>query len=186
MVNSLTLYVEGCDDKVFVCALIKHLGISGVKIRRIGGGVSKLAKVKQQILRSHDEGCRIAIVVDADSDFNARQTELLEEMERLELPVFDFFLIPNHRDNGSLETLLIEIAATEHRKLHDCFTQYEECLRQCRSAYALPALKGKVYAYSEALGILQEEDRGYSDSRYWNLDASILDQLKDFLRRNAE
>ena len=183
------VFVEGPSDKVFLQCLLKNMEISRVHTSVIGGGVSHLHKVKNEIQRSHDNGKWIAIVLDADCHPQSRRIEFLNERDKLNLTITDnhCFLLPNNHDQGDLETLLEQISVREHRTLHDCFEEYERCMqtRNELRSYHIPnnkVRKAKIYAYGDALGIeTNENKRDYCDSRYWDLNASAVEPLKQFL-----
>ena len=77
MVADWVVFVEGSDDEHFIRCLLKHISVADVDADRIGGGVSKLPSVAPQIQRRRDAGARIAIVLDANSDFEKRRAEFL-------------------------------------------------------------------------------------------------------------
>ena len=175
------IFLEGDGDDRLIRCLLRHLDVANTDTAVIGGGVSKLSKVAPQIHRSHDEGCRVAVLLDANCDFGNRREEYLTKVDELELPVERFFLLPNHRDPGSLEILLEEMAVPEHRLVYECFDEYEACLQK-HDTYERPDPKGRIYAYCEALGIeTHAAKRDYSDSSFWDLDTPALEPLKQFL-----
>ena len=175
------IFVEGKDDQRFLECLLQHMGLSEVSTDTIGGGVGHLHKVKNQIVRSRDEGNRIAVMLDANCDFTSRSEKFLATKDKLQLPVECFFLLPNQADPGSLEILLEEMAVPKHRVLYECFDEYEAC-RQEYGIYHQPERKGRIYAYCEALGIeTTASGRNYSDSCFWDLNAAALEPLKRFL-----
>lgn len=178
------VFVEGSSDKVFLQCLLKHLGISHVHTSVIRGEVSYLHKVRNEILRSNDSGNRIAIVLDADSNPQSKRIEFQKTRDKLKLPIMDnhCFLVPNDQDSGDLETLLEQIPVAEHRMVYDCFEQYESCLRNTSKSYRVPNRKMKIKAYCGVFGIATGPgERNYNDSRYWDLNASAIEPLKQFL-----
>lgn len=176
------IFVEGSEDEHFFNYLLQDMEIEGIETQIIGGNASKLQNIQPRILQKSAEGKRIAVIVDADTDAAERQSELRVKIADLELPIENFFVIPNDFDAGSLETLLEAMATEPHRVVHDCFERYQDCLRDQGDIYHTPNLKAKAYAYCEALGISPKpEERNYSDRRYWNMDAPILAKLKEFL-----
>ena len=106
---SWALFVEGRWDRVFIRWLLSHLGVENVEVAIVGGGVSSLHQVENQIVRSHDKGQRVALLLDADTDVNARRDELQEEIRRLGLPVARSFLLPDNVGEGELETTRFRI-----------------------------------------------------------------------------
>ena len=110
-----TMFVEGSSDEAFLSGVLSHLDISNVETERINGGVGKLGSVARQMQRRSLRGNRISVILDADADFEKRRGEYETERVRHELPIDRFFLLPNHRDTGCLETLLERIAVSGHR-----------------------------------------------------------------------
>lgn len=66
-------------------------------------------------------------------------------------------------------------------RIFECFEGYKQCVSECMSEYKLPDMKAKIYAYKEALGIIQENT---FDLRYWDFENSALEPLKNFLTQN--
>lgn len=183
MPTDCVVFVEGSGEKFFLDAFLKHVCLSNIETEIIGGGVSKLHKAQPTILRRHDEGKRVAIILDADADAGGKRVKFEEEKERLGLPVNRVFLIPDDERPGCLETILEEITATQHRDFYECFSRYEECVRNLSESYRLPGHKARIYAFCEAVeNGPQERKRDYGNANHWNLDAPVLDPLKDFLR----
>ena len=63
---SWALFVEGDSDEAFVRWLLRRVGVDDVEVLAIGGGVSYLRHVVNQIHRSRDEGRRVALILDAE------------------------------------------------------------------------------------------------------------------------
>lgn len=177
------LWVEGPSDKALVQSLVRRWSMRNVELDVICGGVDHLAKVKTQIVRSSDAGSRVALILDADSDYKQRYADVTKEIDRLELPIERYFLFPDNQHSGSLETLLERMAAGAHRVVYGCLDEFEECLRNHDQAYRSPEPKGRIYAYCEALGIETNASRRcYDDSSHWDLDAPVLEPLRRFLQ----
>ena len=182
MSSQWQIFVEGLDDQAFLKGLLHHLNISNAHTSIIGGGAAKLPHVANDIQRAYDEGKLIAIVLDANSNFAGRCAEVEKHKKGLQLPINRFFLLPNNKDPGCLETLLETMAVSTHRVVFNCFDQYETCLQSHKTPYKLPNHKARIYAYCEALGIeLRASKREYVNSPYWNLNAPALEPLKQFL-----
>ena len=119
----------------------------------------------------------ILILRDAGVNFKDREMNL-----GFPLRTTIVFLLPNDCDPGCLETLLEWIAVPDHRVVYECFREYETCLHSYSKSYRLPNLKARIYAYCEALSIESyHSKRDYSDPLYWDLNASALEPLKQFL-----
>ena len=180
------VFVEGDSDRRFVDCLLSHLGIVDVETDVIGGGASHLPMVQPQILRRHDAGQRVGVIVDADAEVEKRRREVSNRIRDLGLPIEDVFLVPNDQDRGDLETLLESIAIDEHGVIHECFSRYRACVQRANAAYSVPGRKEQVYAYCSVLGIEpRPAQRAYEHGPHWNLEAPILEALKAFLARLA-
>lgn len=178
------LWVEGPSDKAIMCCLLRRMNnVESVEPAVIGGGVTKIAKVAPLIRRSSDGGQRVAMILDANSDFQQTFDKAKTEIERLDLPVERQFLLPDNEHSGSLETLLEQMAVSSHQVIYGCLDRYGDCLRAHDKSYRPPDSKGRLYAYCEALDIETNADRrDYTNESHWNLDAHALEPLKRFLR----
>lgn len=176
--------VEGKADVVFVEALIKHAGMRGIEVEGIGGDYTtlQLDAVQNMVSRANDGGQRVATVLDANAKPTKRRAELEALLTQEGLPIDRWFLLPNDRGPGCLETLLEELVVPEHRGVLQCFEEYESCLTGLDPRYVAPDRKAKIFAYCEAVGgKTKESERDYLDPSHWNLDAPGLTPLKGFL-----
>ena len=125
----------------------------------------------------------MAIVLDADSGVADTRSGYEKVVAEQGLPIERVFFIPNDTDSGKLEDLLEELVADEHRRILECFEEYEECLSTTNPEYATPDKKAKIYAYCEAVGDEPKGEKGrdYLNRSWWNLDAGELDPLRRFL-----
>ncbi|MDE0103360.1 MAG: hypothetical protein OXN89_13365 [Bryobacterales bacterium] len=181
------LFVEGEHDRGFVKFLLKSLDFDDrIQVQILGGGVSRLRTVSNQIQRSHDNGRRVALLLDADSDFASRRAEVKKEISRLDLPVLRTFLLPDNEQAGNLETLLEQMASVDHQAVYGCLDKYEACLNRLDSKYVLPNQKARIYAYCEAVGAKTGPNKDYGCSAHWNQEAAPLKQLIRFLRELAD
>ena len=128
----------------------------------------------------------------------ARRAELKRQAAELGLS-FELFLLPTDLIDGNLENLLEQLIQPEHRPILDCFVSYEKCVRShtspTGSSYLLPGSKDKFYAYAQAMPLSDEErkahkSRGatkyFTNADYWNLDASGIRPLSDFLDQHVQ
>jgi len=192
----LKIFVEGKGDIQFMEDLIElKLG----KKKNIDFEVNKtdgwnnLKKGIPKIKSLNDEGHRVQIIFDADSDHQERR-RAIEKIRSDNHLDFDMFLFPDNSSNGNLETLLESIINDNHRRVLDCFQKHEDCLEQYKDdekAYALPIKKSKIYAYVDAFpksndelkAFKQNKDYFYKNQEIWNLNSEKLDPLIDFLNR---
>ena len=182
---AVVIWVEGKADSKFVGDFLDHLNLPlpGENILPIDGGVAKLPKIAPVLLDLKSQGTMNLVVLDANSDFPRRCAEV-EKAKAAPLAFDDYFLLPNHRVAGCLETLLEDIAVDTHRGIFECFDSYEKCIKGKCAEYITPNHKARIYAYCEALkSETDDEKRDYRNSAHWNLDSPALDPLKEFLRK---
>lgn len=140
------------------------------------GGTSNLFS-KAQFMRMEIESRKnkVVVIVDADSNVAERKRAIQEFKEAQDLP-FSFFLFPNDKDIGEIETLLEYIATNEN--LLNCFTDYEKCIGQALD------IKDKIYSYILAFTgdkkAAQDRNRDFTNGAF-NLDHEALIPLKEFL-----
>ena len=149
------------------------------------GGYKNKGRAIASIQENFEKGKQTNLILDADNDFANRKSEVLRDFQGYNIPVH-LFLFPNDNSNGSLETLLCEIA--EKRDILRCFENYEKCIQ----GYESPVIKSKVFAYLDALlpslnkkgskqDLIQEANRNYRNPDHWNLHHEYLHPLHDFL-----
>lgn len=179
---SWTLFVEGPWDVAFVQWLLQYLGVKNVEVGKIGGGVSSLHKVANEILKSRAEGRRVALLLDADTDVQTTRRELATQVHALNLPVARSFLLPDDVREGALETLLKQLAPPSHEAVYRCFDDYEACLRGLDRNYTTPGAKARIFAYCEAVGAVTGPEKEYRNESHWDPEAPALRPLRGFLQ----
>ena len=144
--------------------------------------------LKASIEQNHKDDHKTTILIlDADTDFNSRREEILNDFAGYEVPI-SLFLFPNNNSAGSLETILCEIAI--EITIINCFENYEACI----VGYEPPVTKSKVFAYLDALlpanrkkndhnDLIQEKNRNYRVAAHWNLNHAHLQALREFLNQ---
>lgn len=71
--------------------LFYHIDFPETRLKPIGGGVSKLEHVKPVVVRDCEETSENAIILDADNDVLGTRIALSNEINRLSLPIQNFF-----------------------------------------------------------------------------------------------
>lgn len=121
---------------------------------------------------------------------------LKKKLENL-LSKDDIFLFPNNKDNGELETLLMDIAKQPH--FVKCFDSYVECVKSkdTNNINAVDNInkKSKMFAYREVSGLekflkkLKDDNKKSENflktneifSQYFDFDSLKLEPLREFL-----
>ncbi len=149
-----------------------------------------------KLIENRDLGNQNVIVFDADipgnnGGFKKRKKQI--ETLKNELDVdFELFLFPNNSMDGDFELLLENIINKEHKKLLDCFEEYEECISRNNSPvkYRLPVRKAKIYSYIDAFPKsrklnerFKNGDWFFENETYWNLDDDFLTNFEQFIEK---
>lgn len=209
------IWVEGTADQKFLADVLEQwfsiqfdmrfecrdeLGNILIRLRK-GDGVSSFISEAgwentKPNFEGEDRGFQNLIIIDADENFDKRIKEIVQTIIGVNFdPENQLFLIPDHRNNGNLETLLEQIINPEHSILFECWNAYETCLRSKEEKeYTLPPQKAKIYAYLEALLNQNEKkkinpvERDYSNKEHWNLDHTKepLKPLYEFLKKHLK
>jgi len=163
------------------------------------GGIGNLFNETNinQMYQAQAVGDQVLILIDADTvakgyGFVKRKADMDNAMRTHEIS-FPYFIYPNNRDDGEMETLM---ESTARRDLHpvffDCFEDYEKCVSGVKGEhgqplYNTPNLKGKLHTYISAQKLsnklrrrLGTGDWLFGNTDYWDLNAVVLQPLKHF------
>lgn len=169
------------------------------------GGIGNLFNETNinQICQAQASGEQTLILIDADtvakgSGFAKRKAEIDNNMQMLKLSV-PYFIYPNNKDDGEVETLMESAARRDlHPIFFDCFEDYERCVSGVKDIsgqplYNTPNLKGKLHTYINAQKLNNKSRRKlgtgdwlFGNTNFWNLNATTLQPLKDFLATNLK
>lgn len=204
--GAINIYVEGNADVKFLSDYVEYLGLgqlsksieiknntakaslkkndgANVFINGIGGWTN-VQNVLPNIQSTLDDGGKVLVVFDADSEPDTRREEILDLLGKGLVNSSDVFLFPDNQQEGDLETLLENIIVDNNKFVFCCWSKFMDCLTKNdrEQKMRLPNRKAKIFDYVSLLGRkAQEKDRNYKDSSLWNLDAPYLEPLRDFL-----
>ncbi len=193
------------SEAVFIETLLrtrfgKKLGVD-FEIVPVGGWTKLEEKLGRLPEKLGLEIEKILIVFDADSPGKAnggvgnRTNAIRKIIDARNLSYeqrekIDVFLFPDNHDDGDFETLLERIVNKgDNTRFFDCFSDFEKCLGD---AYEHPNLKAKMHSYinlQKGLSRSQRDGLGrgrwlFDDKKYWDLDSSALEPLKEFFSKN--
>lgn len=165
----MLIVVEGNQDKHFINLYLKYLEKNNIKIV-ISGGNKGLSNVKVDLGRAN----KIKIIFDADNNFDETKKNIEKQLNELKIDSkYEIFLLPNDKDNGTLEDLLKEIAKV--KCILHCFDCYFKCIEKLQEKnpnFKLPNKKDKIYAYFETFG--------YKPNKLDKLEPEKLEEVLDF------
>ena len=189
------LLVEGTDDLKFFGFLLEHLGISNIQVVEYGGknNFRNFIRTLQQVPK-FENVFSLAVVRDANGDANSARQSVEHALSDAQLwspgnggtgpdstlPV-SVLIMPPGRSDGCLETLLWETISAGVNSA--CIEDYIGCVEipPEGTRYA----KAKIHTYLAAQpkpGLKIGESLA---SRYWDVNHSAFDPVKDFLRELA-
>ena len=187
----MLVVVEGKSDKDFLSqyALYHKLQFDIISNE---WNILKLTTI-EEISDAITSSQRACIVFDADKSHTQTLSRIKNELGYLAKKV-DIFLFPNNKDNGELETLLVDI--DKQPQFIKCFNSYVKCV-ESKDINAIDNInkKSKMFAYREASGLekflkkLKDDNktpRNFLEnneifSRYFNFDSPKLEPLRKFL-----
>ena len=204
------IYVEGTNDRAFIKSFLEI--ILGLKVTISGKGKKQIFTFKgnnvkgeilllkgwrnirtpffqNQLIANTEENIKNVLLLDADmpsndGSFVVRQSEV--DAIRTDID-FEYFLIPNHQDDGYLETILRAILVDANKGLLDCIDSNESCLRSAtngleREINLFPEKGAEKVKFSYLRRLLKDLDNGnFNDSTIWDLNHAYLIPLKEFL-----
>ncbi len=194
--KTVFIFVEGKADQKFFKDYFNFLSSKDIRFKDVFkiieiGGKDNLKNRIATIKENMEQHIPTLLIFDADSvenegGFEKRCSEIEDFRKEKELN-FEYFLLPNHKDDGDLENLLEKITNSDNNEIFSCWGKYEKCLENIEikgKKLKLPARKTKMYAYLEVLnGNPSYEKRDYTDSEHWNLENEFLKPLKKFFEK---
>lgn len=203
------IFIEAENDRTpeyhFLKAFVDlHFPAKDIDFIRIGGIGNLFNETNiNQMYQAQTIGDQVLILIDADTvakgyGFVKRKADIEHDMQTRKIS-FPYFIYPNNQDDGEVETLMESIARRDlHPVFFDCFEDYEKCVsgvkdKDGQPLYNTPDLKGKLHTYMSAQKLsnklrrkLGAGDWLFSNTDYWDLNATVLQPLKDFLATNLK
>jgi hypothetical protein len=218
--KKIKFFVEGLD-KIFIKDFIKivfsSISFSKNDLDNIVfdiGGYTHLPKYVPKFLENQNQGIKNIIIFDADykedmepNNGFQNKSQFIEKIMMDNHLSLTYFLLPNNRDDGDLESLLSRSINPKNQLLLDCWDNLENCIKENNenNMFKIPSNKSKIYFYLECLrgnlslhnknSKVRDADRDFieegvdSNDKKWNIDIegnSELIKLKDFLINNCK
>ena len=177
------IFIEAENNRTPECNFLKtfvdlHFPTKDIEFICIGG-ISNLFNEPNinQMFQAQEVGDQVLILIDADTvakgyGFIKRKAYIDSKMQTHKIS-FPYFIYPNNHDDGEVETLM---ASSARRDLHpvffDCFEEHTYISSQ--------QLSNKL---RRRLG---SGDWLFENNNYWDLNAVVLQPLKDFLLSNLK
>ena len=156
-------------------------------------GENNLTKELTYLKNEEEEIFSLGIIQDADKDFKKSQDEIIEAItnSKIDESKIKYFLTPNNKDNGDLETLLL--STIKDNNIVKCFDSYKECLEEKEDIHQKALNKGQVYAYTmysqkgENLhkphnSFIYKKETNYEDTKLWDLEKKEFQPIIKFIK----
>jgi len=196
------LAVEGKDEINFFNALLKHIGITDIDIREVGGKrqfnkkLPALVSARGFYLADGSSFVtHLAIIRDKDEDSAFESIATIVEETDLEppkkhsafsngTPKVGIFIMPGEAIDGTmLEDLCLK--TVEKHKAMPCVNEYASCISALEAIPKnIPKAKVQVFKAQVFLAAQPEivDSVGLgAQKKYWDFESSALDELKKFL-----
>lgn len=166
----------------------------------VANSYNGIPKLKPKIMPLVDSkvGYKLIIIQDADNPKTKRDGGKTLRLKYLDIHVrrklnieFETFLFPNHKDDGDLETLLLQIANIKnYDDFFQCHTKYKNDIHTIAPKFSneLDEDKYKVFHYFRTFygsENSKEINRIY-EKAYWDFNSEELKPLKDFFSKNLK
>lgn len=156
--KKIFIIVEGVTDLKIISEFIQYHYLTESQINELGKSTKTIENDNYNILlfkisgwtnifhsqrmediKEKDEiGYNCVVILDADDivkdDFSGGFTKRKSRIERWKIESelnFSLFLLPNHKDDGDIEKILLESFPEERQEVINCLKQYRECLKKC-------------------------------------------------------
>lgn len=192
MTNKVTIFVENVTtDKDFINFILSSRYGFTLEVQDIGGFVNMSGAVKeklheQKFIESIDAGYINLLFEDADYKNNSsygfeKRKEILGILSK-ELK-FEYFLFPNHKEDGNIEVLLENCLHPAKKEIRICLESFYSCIE----TKGLDAKRPKDYhKYWNVIQLYLQKDKklDFFDDTIWWIDSNpYLQPLIDFLDR---
>lgn len=152
-------------------------------------GQNNLLRVLKEITTPFKDIRKIGIIQDADSDFAASKESIQKAITDSKIPSekIQYFLTPNNKDKGDLETLLLSTIANDN-EIMGCFNDYKTCLEDKNTIHPKALNKGQVHAYTmysqKGRNLHKPQDsfiHNNIDTKLWDLNNEKFKPIIDFI-----
>jgi len=201
------LLVEGKDEINFIGALLKHCNIDDIDIQEVGGKDNFPSQLAAFLLSFDKQVQAYAIIRDADNGAASAFQSVVGLLQKQKEPVptgptqyaendkrrVGVFIMPGNQSEGMLEDLCMQTVA-DHPAMN-CVDGFIGCLEQALPIKHpnTPKTPGQSYfpknlSKAKAQVFLSSQYESVSSvglaaqKGYWNLDHTVLDDLKAFIR----
>jgi hypothetical protein len=197
----IKIFCEGINDQLFVAACLEtfyseplkktsakkdKLDIKSdtIEIIDIGGREHLNTDLYLNMMISNTKKDGINLVIfDADEPCHgkgniANTKKSLDDLQSK--ATFQYYILPNDLDNGTVENLLIQLIPKDKKGVFDCFDSYNNCIKKygmTTDETLKRALNSYAYNFNHAK---KESERDYTDKKFWCLDYNIIPDLTKF------
>lgn len=162
----------------------------------VAGSYNGIERLKNKIMPLIDlkVGYKLLVIQDADNPkkrdggVDSRLEYLNKIKEKLDVE-FEIFLFPNNKDDGDLETLLLQISCEKinYKNFLRCNINYKKEIKEIALEFSdeLDEDKYKIFHYFRTFygsSKAKEENRVY-EKEYWDFSHDALNPLRKFIKK---
>lgn len=160
-------------------------------------GQNNLEIILREIIRPMEiKVDRVGIIQDADNDFSLSLDTIKNAIDNSGIDEHkinreqDIFLMPDNKNIGDLETLLL--STIEGTTIVNCFDSYKQCLQSDQEIHPKALNKGQVYAYTMYSqsgknlykpqdSFMHKKNKKYQDTGLWDINKDEFKPIVDFV-----
>ncbi len=206
--KEIGIVVEGENDREFIFRLCEKLGLANFEVKKVSGRGGKtdffgkqnnfnIDKISALVDKTSENPKNLLLICDADFTENKKSYDGFQNTKSTLQPIvsrlkkkfknkeISFFILPNNKDDGNLDSLFLECANSKVTKKLNCVDDYLKCLGE------KPSINKKDKLYAQLLISATGHQKDYKNvgdvadekAGYWNFDHKSLDPLKKFLNK---
>lgn len=188
--TDLFIVVEGREDSNFINQLIEHRIKNPKTYEFIYTNTNAQSLSRDLITSINIETVSMerpaVFIMDADDSKSKGASHLLNAFPNISEDTI--FLLPNHSDNGNLETLLRGIIPENYEAfLSDCIDTFASCVKSLQLKEYSVGEKDKFFIYHS--GLTRKDSSGSKriyKHPYYDMDSPMLDPLVVFLKKHLK
>jgi hypothetical protein len=206
MIKNVLIFCEGVTDQVFIADCLEIFYLAKVnreedkanrgrlkfdrgEIKEINGCDNLKLQINIDRLKDNSEKGGINLVIfDADEKGRGNNSFInavlsLNGIKKHHQVDFDFYLWPNHTEDGAVENLLRQLIQPNRESIMRCIENHQKCLKDT-GFNDLRQVNGKdlirYYLHTNSVDKTEGRNLDYKNTLFWNLNPKDIPDLQKF------